>query len=82
MDKRIIFKNNDGGISIITPTPECLESHTIKQIAAKDVPLGKPYKIVSASDIPSDRTFRDAWEIDEAELTDGVGGAITSFNEV
>ena len=31
------------------------------------------YKIVKNSEIPSDRTFRDAWEIDENELTDGVG---------
>ena len=38
---------------------------TIEQIAAKDVPAGKPYKIVSVDDIPSDRTFRDAWEYEE-----------------
>lgn len=31
-------------------------------VAAKDVPEGKPFKIVDVSDIPSDRTFRDAWE--------------------
>ena len=31
-------------------------------IAAKDVPAGKPYKIVDVTDIPSDRTFRSAWE--------------------
>ena len=30
---------------------------------AKDVPEGKPYKIVNDSDIPSDRTFRNAWEM-------------------
>ena len=82
MNQRIIFKNNNGSISIIIPTPDCLQSHTIKEIAAKDVPLGKPYKIVDVSEIPSDRTFRDAWDIDESELIDGVGGAITSFNEV
>jgi len=34
-------------------------------IAAKDVPEGKPYKIVDVSDIPSDRTFRNAWEFAE-----------------
>ena len=31
------------------------------------------YKIVDESEISSDRTFRNAWEIDESELTDGVG---------
>ena len=79
MNKRVIFKNQDGGVSILIPTPECLQSHTIEEIAEKDVPEGVPYKIIDVSDIPSDRTFRDAWEIDEAELTDGVGGSITSF---
>ncbi len=31
------------------------------------------YKIVDVSEVPSDREFRDAWTIDDAELTDGVG---------
>ena len=31
-------------------------------IAAKDVPDGKPFQIVDVSDIPEDRTFRNAWE--------------------
>jgi ribosomal protein S12 len=46
---------------------------TIEQIAQKDVPTGLNYKIVNVSEISSDRTFRDAWTIDDAELTDGVG---------
>ena len=32
------------------------------EAALKDVPEGKPYKIVDVADIPTDRTFRDAWE--------------------
>lgn len=60
MDKRIIYKNDEGGVSIIVPATEC--GLTIEEIAAKDVPTGKPYKIVDVSEIPSDRTFRDAWE--------------------
>lgn len=80
MEKRIIYPNPDGGIAIIIPSPESLQSYTIEQIAEKDVPEGAPYKIVDVSEIPSDRTFRDAWEIDESELTDGVGGSITSFD--
>lgn len=42
-------------------------------VAAKDVPAGKPFKIVSASDIPTDRKDRCAWTVDEQLLTDGVG---------
>ena len=59
---RIIYPNDDGGVSIIIPTPEALETRTIEEIAAKDVPAGKSFKIVDVSDIPSDRTFRNAWE--------------------
>jgi len=70
MDKRIIYKNTDGTISIIIPA-DC--GLTIEQIAQKDVPTGLKYKIVNVSEISSDRTFRDAWTIDDEELTDGVG---------
>lgn len=59
MNSRIIFPNDEGGVSVIIPAPEC--GLTIEEIAAKDVPAGKPYKIVDVSDIPSDRTFRSAW---------------------
>lgn len=58
--KLIIYPNDDGGVSILTPAPEC--GLTIEEIAAKDVPAGKPYKIVDVADIPTDRTFRNAWE--------------------
>ena len=72
MTQRIIYQNNDGGVSIIIPTPEALQTLTIDDIAKKDVPAGVPYKIVDATDILEDRTFRGAWK---AEITepDGVG---------
>jgi hypothetical protein len=62
MNQRIIYPNDDGGVSILIPTPEYLADHTIEELAVKDVPQGKPYKIVDVADIPSDRTFRNAWE--------------------
>jgi hypothetical protein len=62
MNQRIIYPNNDGGVSILIPTEEYLAEHTIEELAAKDVPAGKEYKIVNTTDIPSDRTFRNAWE--------------------
>lgn len=63
--KRIIYPTDDGGVAIIIPAPEALETMTIEDIAAKDVPVGKPFKIINTSDVPSDRTFRDAWEYSE-----------------
>lgn len=56
---RIIYPT-DNGVAIIVPATEC--GLTIEEIAAKDVPIGKPFKIVDVADIPTDRTFRDAWE--------------------
>ena len=61
MNQRIIYLNLEGGVSIIIPTPEALEFMTIEEIAAKDVPQGIEYKIVDVSELPSDRTFRNAW---------------------
>jgi hypothetical protein len=55
--KRILFPNDNGGVAILVPT-ESLE------LAMKDIPLGKPYLIVDAADIPTDRTFRNAWTAD------------------
>ncbi len=57
---RIIYPTPEGGVAIITPAPDC--GLTAEQIAAKDVPAGVPFRIVDASDIPTDRTFRNAWE--------------------
>ena len=73
MNQRIIYPNDDGGVSVIVPAAEC--GLTIDEIAAKDVPpivvrgpensivssTSRPFKIVDVADIPSDRTFRGAW---------------------
>jgi hypothetical protein len=61
-NKRIIYPTVDGGVVVLIPTSEYLEDHTIEEIAEKDVPTGVEYKIVDVSEIPSDRTFRSAWE--------------------
>jgi hypothetical protein len=58
---RIIYNQDNGVAAIIIPSPEALETMTIQEIAAKDVPAGKPYQIIDASELPSDRTFRGAW---------------------
>jgi hypothetical protein len=63
MNKRIIYPNTEGGVSILIPSPNW--KGTIEELAVKDVPAGLPYKIVEVSDIPSDRTFRNAWEYTE-----------------
>jgi hypothetical protein len=78
---RIIYNQDNGVVAVIIPTPEALEQHSIQAIAVKDVPAGKPFKIMDASDIPSDRTFRAAWTVSDSELTDGVGGESNEFTK-
>lgn len=82
MTQRILYQADGGGVAIIIPAPEALEQHSIEAIALKDVPAGKPFKIVDTVDIPTDRTFRAAWEVDVAILTDGIGAESNEFPEV
>ena len=70
MDQRIIYQNDDGGVAVIIPA-DC--GLTIEEIAAKDVPTGKAYKIVDVADIPTDRQWRNKWTVAETDLTDGAG---------
>jgi len=67
MEKRIIYPTDDGGVAVVIPAPEWLleEGNTLELLAQTTVPAGKQYKIVDVSEIPSDRTFRGAWEYSE-----------------
>jgi len=77
---QLIIYNQDNGIpAVVMPTQECLQTHSILDIAIKDVPAGKPFKIINASDLPQDIP-QEAWVVDDSELTDGVGGESNEFN--
>jgi hypothetical protein len=52
--KQIIYQTPEGGVAVIIPTESV-------ELALKDVPEGVAYEIVDVADIPSDRTFREAW---------------------
>ena len=74
---KIVYKQ-DSGVAIITPilteiNPDTKVAYTVEEIAKKDVPTGKKYKIINDSDVPTDRSFRNAWTVNESDLTDGVG---------
>ena len=75
---KIVYRQDDGVLAIVIPNlkeinPATGVVFTIDEIAKKDVPTGKKYKIIEDSDVPTDRSFRDAWTVDESNLTDGVG---------
>lgn len=40
--------------------------------AERSVPVGTPYQVISISDIPQDRTFRNAWKADGARIVEDV----------
>ena len=60
--KRIIYKTPDGGVAVLVPSAEYLQDHTMEDLAAKDVPANTPFEIVDTDTVPTDRTFRNAWE--------------------
>ena len=75
---KIIYKQDNGVLSVLTPVltetnPNTGSAYTAKEIAEKDVPTGYKYKIIEDSDLPSNRNFRNAWTVDESDLTDGEG---------
>jgi hypothetical protein len=76
---QVIIYNQDNGIpAVVMPTQEALDAHGIYEIAIKDVPAGKKFKIIDADQLPQD-VPQEAWVIDEADLTDGIGGESNEF---
>jgi hypothetical protein len=68
MTQVIIFTNENGGVSVTTPTAEFLETHTIEEVQAKDTPKGS--LIVNQSDLPNQHNdFFDAWELADSKVT-------------
>lgn len=78
MEQVIVFQNDAGGVSVIHPTGEL----PIEEVARKDVPAGARYAIIDKDTLPTDRTFRNAWEFEHGSLNDGIGiGAQAWFIE-
>jgi hypothetical protein len=76
---QVIIYNQDSGIpAVVMPTQEALDAHGIMAIAIKDVPAGKKFKIVDAADLPTEP--QEVWVVNEADLTDGIGGESNEFN--
>jgi hypothetical protein len=78
MTQCIIYNQDNGIPAVVMPTQEALDAHGIMAIAIKDVPAGKKFKIVDAADLPTEP--QEVWIIDEADLTDGIGGESNEFN--
>lgn len=66
---KVIIYELGGNVAVISVAP------TIDPLAEgrRVVPRGVPFAIVEASVLPTDRDLRDAWSVDAALLSDGVG---------
>jgi hypothetical protein len=73
MNYHIIFPNESGGICYLMPTGEL----SVEETARKDVPAGKPYKIIDVTTLPPEaeywNQFFEALEHDFSDF-DGIGG--------
>ena len=54
----IIFPQDDNKVSVIIPAPEFYNQ--IEAVAQKDVPPGKPWRIIDNNELPS-RESRGRW---------------------
>lgn len=63
-DYRIIYPNDNNGVAVVVPAPGIEQAEAVAA-----VPAGKPYLVIDAADIPTDRTFRAAWT---ADFTDAL----------
>lgn len=66
---KIIYLQENNVIAIVS----LVDESNIVEEAPKHVPLGKKFKIIDDSELPTDTKYRDAWTVDESDLTDGIG---------
>ena len=69
-----VLCNPDGTVSIVHPAPNSRkpeESQTewLNRVFEKATPEGITYNDMDISSIPADRTFREAWEVNEDLVT-------------
>jgi len=68
---KIIFRNDDGSVSVITPALDC--DLTFDEVLAKDVPMNAVYQVINTDELPIDRLFRNAWELSGNVVTENLG---------
>jgi hypothetical protein len=54
----VIYPQENGLVAVMVPAPEFEDQ--IEAVAHKDVPAGKPFRIIDNSELPS-RATRDLW---------------------
>lgn len=78
--ERIIYTTTDGNMAVVVPAPNF--KGTIEDIIVKDVPSGVIHEVVPALSIPTDRTFRNAWEHDTTTAPEKVKVNMNKAKEI
>lgn len=76
--KRIVYTRPDGGVSIVIPAPQAqradeTEADFLTRVRAAIPQDARDVTICEDTDIPADRTFRNAWTLDPARPKTPVG---------
>lgn len=71
--KNILIYKQEGNLCI-THFVDSLDIEGVHEQAQKMLPFGMLYRVGTIDEIPQDRTFRGAWEIEDSDLNDGIGG--------
>ena len=62
-DVRFIYVSDSGNLCIVEPAEKSIL--TLEEIKAKACPSDRPVYTVNKSEIPTDRSFRNAWTYSE-----------------
>ena len=62
-DTRFLYTDDNGTLCIVIPADNT--DLTLDKIKSKDCPNGKTVYTVNKSEIPTDRSFRNAWTYSE-----------------
>lgn len=76
-NKRILYTNEQGGLSVIVPAPGC----TLEQALAA-VPPMTSHEVVDVAEVPTDRIFRNAWFHDVTAAPQKVGVVLQKAKDI
>lgn len=64
-----MFDKNSKTRALVPELNDCSDDEILAWVIAKDVPVGRDYRIAETTAIPEDRYFRNAWTDDNESLT-------------
>ena len=80
---RIVFQNEETGtVAIVVPAPGVDIEVERQRLISRGVLPADNHEVVAASDIPTDRTFRNAWYHDTTESDQKVGVCVDTAKEI